>query len=146
MRNLIEAVIFMVVLTTLLLLIKLPEVLAVVDDKPPLVPTETTVVKISTVTRMTDIKEQVFQMTDKAGMNRVNVNAVITCESNWNPKAISKTTDVGLWQINNLVHILPGSISWEQALDVQESTNYAILLWQKHGFSPWVCAHKLGIV
>jgi hypothetical protein len=92
------------------------------------------------------LKEKVFKMTDEAGMPRKAVSAIITCESNWRTDAISRTNDIGLWQINHYVHIRTGSITEEQALDPIESTNYAILLWQKHGFVPWVCAHNLGIV
>ena len=80
---------------------------------------------------------------------------IAQCESKMNPEAINDqnsnfSVDSGLFQINS-VHWpkIPGEydtdkIQWLQ--DARNNTMMAKRIYDAQGFSPWVCAHKLGIV
>lgn len=69
---------------------------------------------------------------------------IISCESGWNPNAVSRTNDHGLFQIN-AVHA--GTFTqvtgapWSQIYDPELNTIYAKYLYDQSGWGPWSCAH-----
>src|SRR3990167_6176763 len=84
-----------------------------------------TSLNIPIITPPESLEDKIYALTDGI-MPRNEVYAVIQCESGWDSNSISSTQDFGIWQINYATHILPGSITKEQALDPIESTKYAI--------------------
>ena len=62
--------------------------------------------------------------------------AVMMCESQGNPNAISPTNDHGLFQIN-VVH--RNSFDWSRRYDPHVNTAYAASLWGRKGWQPWTC-------
>ena len=92
----------------------------------------------------TDIKEYIRSLW---GDEAEYAFRIITCESGWNTLVISRTNDVGLWQINLAAHAskIPGGtraedIEWLK--DWRNNTDFAYFLWLEQGWSPWVC-HRL---
>ena len=63
--------------------------------------------------------------------------AVLMCESQGNPNAVSPTNDHGLFQIN-VVH--RDSFDWSRRYDPHVNTAFAAQLWGEQGWSPWACA------
>jgi len=88
-------------------------------------------------------QEWVLNEWEKVGQ-RENAYAVIQCESRWDEYAINHnsngTYDRGIYQIND-VHNIPA----ECAFDYKCATEFAIELWEKQGWAPWVCSKNLGI-
>jgi hypothetical protein len=80
--------------------------------------------------------------------NRANdAIKIFTCESGLNPKAFNgKNTngswDAGIAQVNS-IH----GVSKAMLFDVETNIAVAKVIYERagHSFSPWVCAHKLGI-
>lgn len=66
---------------------------------------------------------------------------VLQCESGHNPRAVSKTDDWGLWQINRIHEARARRLgfAWEQMLEPGPNTAVAISIWEEQGFSPWSC-------
>ncbi len=86
------------------------------------------------------LKEIVLGMVEEAGMNAYTANQIITCESSWrievwNYNVGPKSYDVGIWQINDL-----HGLSWEDRTDPIKATDFAIELYKRRGWQPWVCA------
>lgn len=82
-------------------------------------------------------KEEVFKLTDEAGMSRADVECAIQHESGWNPNKISPvnkngTIDKGLWQINS-VHEQPDNVT----LNPIRATQFSIKLWKDRGWGQW---------
>ena len=69
---------------------------------------------------------------------------VFECESGLNEYAYNKntngTTDSGVAQVNS-VHKQTVEAMW----DAEKNLDFALALYERQGFSPWVCAKKLGI-
>lgn len=63
--------------------------------------------------------------------------AVLMCESQGNPNAVSPTNDHGLWQINQLHR---NSFDWSRRYDPDVNTAFARKLWGQKGWQPWTCA------
>ena len=89
------------------------------------------------------MEEWVLNEWGKLGQ-REQAYAVIQCESRWDEYAVNVnrngSKDFGLYQINT-IHKIPN----ECAFDYKCATEFAIKLWEKQGWSPWVCANNLGI-
>lgn len=70
--------------------------------------------------------------------------AIANCESGLNPNAYNPnnpngSTDGGLWQINSVHNetlVEKGLSKW----DPEDATEYARMLYDEHGWRPWVCA------
>lgn len=90
--------------------------------------------------RFYSVREMVLCMVEEAGFDREVADAVITCESGWNPGAIGDSgKSWGLWQIHQPAHNL-GSASF----DPYQSTLYAIgLLRSNRSWGHWSCHRKL---
>lgn len=93
------------------------------------------------------MRDYVLMEWGKVGQ-RKNAEAIIDCESHFNNNTFNinsnKTIDLGLYQFNS-VHIKSGLITLEEIGDYKKSTKKAIEMWQKKGWSPWVCAKLLNI-
>ena len=73
---------------------------------------------------------------------------IAICESDLNPKAVSKTNDHGLFQIN-IVHKesftdVTGQ-PWSAIYDPVWNAKFAKWLWTEQGWKPWVCKYVLGL-
>ena len=88
-----------------------------------------------------DIKDWILDEWEKVGQ-RDEANAIITCESRWNLNAFNinsnGTIDLGLYQFNSL-HLKSGLIDLKCLGDFKCQTKKAIEMWQKKGWTPWVC-------
>ncbi|MFA5128560.1 MAG: transglycosylase SLT domain-containing protein [Patescibacteria group bacterium] len=70
---------------------------------------------------------------------------IVNCESGWKTAIISRTNDVGLFQINLAAHWaqIPGEDRAEKILWLQNWRNnveFAYMLWADQGWRPWVCS------
>lgn len=67
---------------------------------------------------------------------------IVTCESQWNPQARSRTGDSGLFQIND-IHRGPSGhaagMSVEDLFDPMVNIRVARALYEESGWYPWVC-------
>lgn len=88
-----------------------------------------------------DIKEMIHFLFQE---NADNAIEVFTCESGLNPKAINKNTngtiDVGVAQINS-VH----GVSERYLKNAWVNLTVAKSIFDAQGWTPWVCANKMGI-
>ena len=78
------------------------------------------------------------------GANSERMLAIIKCESGYDHLVISKTSDIGLLQINLSAHweAIPGQTRAEKILWLQDIDNniaFAKSLFDRSGFKPWVC-------
>lgn len=91
-----------------------------------------------------DVKSYVLGEIKKAGLNVRQADALVSCESRWDYKAINNknrngTNDKGLWQINS-IHT---DISDADKLDYKAATAWAIAKRLNDGnWSAWSCASK----
>lgn len=94
-----------------------------------------------------DVMKWVLDQWDVTG-RRDEINAIITCESNWNVDTFhvnnNGSVDLGLYQWNT-IHIKSGLISIECAGNYRCATKKAIELYKVNKFRPWVCSKILGI-
>ena len=73
---------------------------------------------------------------------------IVKCESGFKTEIISKTNDVGIFQVNLAAHweVIPGQTRAEKILWLQNPTNnieFAYMLFTKRGnFNDWVCYTK----
>lgn len=74
------------------------------------------------------------------GLNVILFMKVITCESHWNPTAISQTGDYGVSQIN--LHFHP-DISQAEAFDPKFSIQWMAQQWLHGNAYYWVCYNEL---
>ncbi|MBI5071661.1 transglycosylase SLT domain-containing protein [Candidatus Falkowbacteria bacterium] len=70
---------------------------------------------------------------------------IVWCESGFKTDVISRTGDVGLFQINLAAHWtqIPGEDRVEKILWLQDWRNnveFAYMLWADQGWRPWVCS------
>lgn len=87
--------------------------------------------------------ELIAKATDMAVENHLSVHlvlAVIDCESQWNPHAVSPTHDHGLVQINAPSH---SDITIAQMEDVDFSLNYMAEHWKAGHQNEWSCYRML---
>ncbi len=101
-------------------------------------------VKVSTAEAKMDLlpmKEWVLAKTKEAGMNPVEVDKIVQCESGWNDQNSHVNTggsiDRGLFQINDKYH---PSVSNACAYDYKCNTEEAIKIYKASGWNPWACA------
>ena len=78
-------------------------------------------------------------MAKEHGLNVNHFLAVVSCESNWNPQAVSPTNDYGIAQI----HIKSWGFTKEQAFDPAFSLDFMAKQWDEGNASAWVCWQKL---
>lgn len=68
---------------------------------------------------------------------------IVSCESGWNPAAVSHTDDHGLFQIHAPIHLGPGGVaaglSREDLHDPATNVRVARILFDQSGWQPWVC-------
>jgi hypothetical protein len=97
----------------------------------------------STVKRSEDIIRQVFgpELMPEA-------IEIAICESDLNPKAVSKTNDHGLFQINIINRAQWTEVTgqpWDAVYDPVWNTRFTKAMWDIHGWQPWVCKYVLGL-
>lgn len=91
------------------------------------------------------MKDWVLKQVAEAGLNPVEAEIIINCESRWESDAIgvnyNHTADLGLWQINSIHK----DISNADKLDYKKATEWAIEKRLKDGhWKAWACARKLA--
>jgi hypothetical protein len=71
------------------------------------------------------------------------VDAVVDCESDWNPSATGSAGEAGLFQIHPVNwSMFDGANPW----DVAANTRVALEMRKARGWSPWSCARRyLGV-
>jgi len=116
------------------------ELLMNVNDSTPILATP-----VPELTKEELVKNWVLARVVEAGLNPVEAEAIITCESRWNPDAMgvnnNRTVDLGLWQINSIHK----DISNAEKLDYQKATEWAIAKRIKDGhWKAWYCSRKLA--
>jgi len=93
-----------------------------------------------------DIKAYVLREIKKAGLNVREAEAIVNCESRWDPQAYNGknsngSNDKGLWQINSIHK----NISDADKFDYKESTKWAIAKRLADGsWSAWSCSRKIA--
>lgn len=75
--------------------------------------------------------------------------AIVYCESGWKTAVISRTGDVGLFQINLAAHWskIEGTTRAEKIKALQDwkyNVDFAFKLWSEQGWRPWVCSRLKG--
>ena len=123
-------------------------IISVIADEPTTNNTEISEItnnekKVETIE---DIKEYVRNEAKKAGLNSKEVEAIINCESRWDPQAKGHNKngsyDLGLWQINSIHK----NITDAEKLDYKTATKWAIEKRLRDGnWSAWYCARRLAI-
>lgn len=93
------------------------------------------------------MKEWVLQKVAEAGLNPREAEAIINCESRWDPEAMgvnnNRTVDLGLWQINSIHKDITSS----EKLDYKKATEWAINKRLKDGsWRAWVCSRKIAFL
>lgn len=89
-----------------------------------------------TVPRVTlSLKEQVFALAEEYGVSTSTVDALIACESGWDPDKVGPTGDIGLWQISPYY--------WPQvnATNPLEASKWALGRIKNGNISDWVCSN-----
>ncbi|MFA5020555.1 MAG: transglycosylase SLT domain-containing protein [Patescibacteria group bacterium] len=93
-----------------------------------------------------EIKDYVLGEIKKAGLNVREAEAIVNCESRWDPLAYNGrnsngSNDKGLWQINSIHK----NISDADKFDYKESTKWAIAKRLADGsWSAWSCSRKIA--
>lgn len=73
-----------------------------------------------------------------------NAKRIVACESRWNPRAVSRTNDHGLFQINRPSHPTLWKAG-ESMYDPVWNTLGAARLVERGGWGAWVCARIVGV-
>lgn len=91
------------------------------------------------------MKDYVLREFSKAGIDVKVAEAVINCESRWNPDAINintnKTYDAGILQINSIHK----DISLKDKLDYKKAVAWAVNKVKRDGgFNAWTCSRLVA--
>lgn len=73
-----------------------------------------------------------------------NAKKIVYCESRWNPRAVSRTNDHGLFQINKRWN----GTAWKKGESIYDpvwNTLQAARFYKSRGWGDWVCARIVGI-
>jgi hypothetical protein len=73
-------------------------------------------------------------------------NKIVRCESGFNPDAVSRTNDHGLFQINQVHRANWPAVTgapWADRYDAELNTVYAKYLYDREGWRPWSCRRVL---
>lgn len=89
------------------------------------------------------LQDQAIIIAEEYGISTTTLFNLIASESNWNPKAVSKTGDYGLVQINLASH---SDITKEQALDPIFSLQWAAQHIKEGQESIWVACNSWSFV
>jgi len=77
------------------------------------------------------------------GAQSENAAAVVACESVWNPRAVSPTSDYGLFQINRNYN----QEGWRLGANIFDpvwNTRIAYYFWETRGWGDWTCGRMTG--
>ena len=100
-----------------------------------------TVSTVEAKTNLLPMREWVLETVKQAGINPVEAEKIIQCESGWNDQATNVNTggsiDRGLFQINNKYH---PSVSNACAFDYRCNTEEAIKIYKASAWNAWACA------
>jgi hypothetical protein len=68
---------------------------------------------------------------------------VVGRESGWNPRAVSRTNDHGLFQLN-IIHAgyFTRAGMWHRRYTIRGGVRMGYLLWRAQGRSPWYGGHR----
>lgn len=94
-----------------------------------------------------EVKDYVLNEIKKAGLNARQADAIVTCESRWDYKAVNNknrngSNDKGLWQINSIHK----NITDAEKLDYKASTKWAITKRLADGnWSAWSCSRRIAV-
>jgi len=78
------------------------------------------------------------------GSQAGNAMRIVSCESVWNPYAVSRTSDYGLFQINRTYN----SEGWRLGANIFDpvwNTRIAYYFYKTRGWSDWTCARIVGV-
>ena len=73
-----------------------------------------------------------------------NAEQIVRCESVWNPRAVSRTDDHGLFQINRRWN----SEGWRRGANIYDpvwNTRIARWFWETRGWDDWACSRIMGV-
>ena len=83
------------------------------------------------------------------GHDNATAHRIAACESGYNPNAVSRTADHGVFQINAPTWARPGhpdpvadwiGRNWHRRYDPVVNTLMAKMIQQKYGWAMWACA------
>jgi hypothetical protein len=74
-----------------------------------------------------------------------NADRIVGCESEWDERNVSPTSDYGLFQINRPSHPDAFVRGYRRMFDPVVNSRYARRMQSRAGWRPWVCARLLGI-
>lgn len=92
------------------------------------------------LTTTEEIKGYIETLAHERGVDPVRVENTIACESEYNTKAVSPTSDYGLAQINSKYH---PEVSRAQAFDARFSVRFIVDAFAKGHASEWSCYRHL---
>ena len=78
------------------------------------------------------------------GSEASNAEKIVRCESVWTPRAVSRTDDHGLFQINRRWN----SEGWRLGANIYDpvwNTRIARWFWETRGWGDWVCSRIMGV-
>ena len=78
------------------------------------------------------------------GAEAANAMRIVACESVWNPRAVSRTSDYGLFQINQRYN----AEGWRKGANIFDpvwNTRIALYFYRTRGWHDWTCAGIVGI-
>lgn len=82
----------------------------------------------------------ISRVTEHYGVPEVLIRKIIACESGFRPEVVSRTSDYGLLQVNQIHR----KAAKELGFDIQkwqESFEYGVLLFREEGSQPWYMSH-----
>lgn len=90
-------------------------------------------------------REMECAVTIRFGAEAANAKLIVACESQWNPRAVSRTDDHGLFQINRRWN----STAWKRGESIYDpvwNTLQAYRFYQTRGWADWTCGRIVGLV
>ncbi len=78
------------------------------------------------------------------GSEAPNAEKIVRCESVWTPRAVSRTDDHGLFQINRRWN----SEGWRKGANIYDpvwNTRIARWFWETRGWGDWTCSRIMGV-